>query len=290
MISHPHPKIEYVIFNRELVPADQALVPVTAPGTRFGIGCFETMRLFGGKIRFLEDHHARLSAASAALGFPPPPAPDILRDLASQVALYNQIDDGVVRYSIHQRADLSVDTVITAAPPRPIFHRSSIHLLSSPFPHPGASPVSVHKHNNYALQLIAFNHASNSGADDAVLHDSTGQAVETAISNLYLRIGEQVFVPGPESGALPGIIRKQILEVAPTCGLTLTESPIRADLIVRADACWVSNSLIGIRPVHQWDDLIWPHAAEDPFLRKIRAAADLTVAYQPTAAPSSKQI
>lgn len=291
MTSQPiQPANDFVAFNRELIPTNAARVLATDPGTRFGIGCFETMRLYLGSIQFLEDHLARMQRACTDLSFPPAPDPDSVRDLVQQLSIANRIEDGVVRLSFHLREDGSVDEVLTTARLRPIFDKWAIQLTTARYPHPGPSPVSVHKHNNYALQWIALREAQASGADDAVFLNSNRAAVETAISNLFIRIGDTIHAPGPAHGALPGVIRQQVLRVAADCGIRIETEPPSPDAIRQADACWVSNALIGLRPVTRWEDQTWPHANHDPYLQEIRTRAGLSRAYTPPTPESRKQI
>lgn len=280
MITSPSAQnSEYVGFNGTVIPSNEALVPATAPGTRFGIGCFETMRLYDGEIRFLRDHLDRLQRACQALELPEPPSGDEILALGLEVARKNNLTNGMVRFSLHLRHPGTADAVLTTAPPRPIFQRSTLRLRQFPLPHPGPSPITVHKHNNYAFQLHAFEAARATGADDALLTDPSGRPVETAISNLYVRNGRTLYSPGPESGALPGIIRLQVLRVARACGLEVIEGPADVNIARAADAIWVSNALIGLRPVESWDDQIWNAPLNDPFLKSIREASNLVEAY-----------
>ena len=51
---------EYVFLNGELVDADKAHVSVHDAGLLHGVGLFETMRSYNGKIFRLNDHLDRL--------------------------------------------------------------------------------------------------------------------------------------------------------------------------------------------------------------------------------------
>ena len=80
-------------------------------------------------------------------------------------------------------------------------------------------------------------------ADDVVLVNDLGEAVETTVANLAVRLGEEWLTPPLEAGCLPGVYRGDLLDR----GL-LIEQPVPIDALLAADEIAVLNSVQGRRP------------------------------------------
>jgi para-aminobenzoate synthetase/4-amino-4-deoxychorismate lyase len=80
-------------------------------------------------------------------------------------------------------------------------------------------------------------------ADDVVLVNEHGNAMETTVANLLYRVGGQWFTPSLGDGGLPGIAR----QVAIASGEVLERS-IRADELATCVELAVLNDLRGRRP------------------------------------------
>src|SRR5690606_1551281 len=52
--------VHYIDFNNKFVPENEAMLPASNRGLRYGDGIFETMRWMDGDIRFLDHHVKRL--------------------------------------------------------------------------------------------------------------------------------------------------------------------------------------------------------------------------------------
>jgi branched-chain amino acid aminotransferase/para-aminobenzoate synthetase component 1 len=90
---------EFVWLNDALVPLDQARVSVNDRGFQYGDGFFETIRAEKGRIFFLKEHLARLSASAAAFRLPFPrelPWEDCLGRLLAA----NGLEGGLARLKI----------------------------------------------------------------------------------------------------------------------------------------------------------------------------------------------
>lgn len=79
-------------------------------------------------------------------------------------------------------------------------------------------------------------------ADDVVLVNDLGEAVETTVANLAVRLGEEWLTPPLEAGCLPGVYRGDLLDR----GLLL-ERPVPIDALLAADEIAVLNSVRGRR-------------------------------------------
>ncbi|MYD04785.1 MAG: aminodeoxychorismate synthase component I [Acidimicrobiia bacterium] len=85
--------------------------------------------------------------------------------------------------------------------------------------------------------------ARHPGADDVVLVNDRGEAVETTIANLAVRCSDRWVTPPIGSGCLPGTYREELLDT----GLLVEGELLVADL-VEAEEVAVFNSVQGWRP------------------------------------------
>jgi para-aminobenzoate synthetase/4-amino-4-deoxychorismate lyase len=119
---------------------------------------------------------------------------------------------------LHSPARLAIDDVVTAA----------------------GDPFCCHK-TTYRRHYDEAR-ARHPGADDVVLVNELGHAVETTVANLAYRIGSQWFVPPLADGGLPGIARQIELQLG-----HVVERSIRAADLGSCDELAVINDLRGRR-------------------------------------------
>lgn len=236
-----------VVFNGQRMPEVQARIPVTALGALYGEGCFETIALRHGKPRFFDEHWTRFTESARSLGIELALTPSEFREHAHDLAHHNSVADGVLRLSCHAN-DNGADWLLMATPPRCHPLPASFKVITSDWPHPGTSPLSPHKHNNYAAFRRAHQQARQAGADECLLCNAKHEVVEGSVSNFFwVNDEDTICTPPLTSGALPGIIRSKILALYPA----IIERAPHRDELARAKEIFLTNSLIEIMPVSE---------------------------------------
>ncbi len=84
--------------------------------------------------------------------------------------------------------------------------------------------------------------ARHPAADDVVLVNDRGEAVETTIANLAVRIGAEWLTPPLDAGCLPGVYREELIDRG-----VLVERPVPVTDLSEADEIAVINSVRGWR-------------------------------------------
>ncbi len=199
-----------VYLNGQLHPRAEARIDPTDRGLLLGDGLFETMRADRGRIFRLT-----LTRGPGPRGLLPPPDP------------------------------------------RPTLLITASHLPSTPHPPATAhiasirrnehSPLSNIKSLNYLDNLIARQEALAHGADEALLLNTAGHLAEASSANLFVVTDGILHTPSLTDGALPGITRAVVLEVAAELGLPAAETSLTPLDLARADEAFLTNSLMGIR-------------------------------------------
>lgn len=235
----------HVIHNGQILPAAEAKIGLTEPGVLYGEGCFETLRLHAGQPRFFAQHWARLADSAQALGLPLAVDESTAESLLMELAVKNGVSEGIGRISLHQ-TEADADIFIQSTPPRRWPLPESFRVTISDWPHPGPSPLSGIKHNNYALFRAAHQQARTDGWDECLLANHRGEIIEGGISNVFWvdEAGNLATPPCP-SGALPGIIRGRIMALYSEI---IERTPSR-DALMQAREVFLTNSFFEIMPV-----------------------------------------
>jgi branched-subunit amino acid aminotransferase/4-amino-4-deoxychorismate lyase len=238
---------KFVAWNGSIQPADSIQINSTAESWLYGYGCFETMGWENGEIRFLEDHWSRLLSTSSAMGLEVSFSKDDLQENAESLGGRNQCEVGLTRLSLHLDGN-ETNWMLRVFGRKKRIDDSPMKVGFSRFPHPGASPLSIWKHNNYLLNLMAFRESQAEGLDEAVLCRDD-EIVEGSRSNIWALWDGELITPSLESGALPGVIRKRILQGAESVGIPVREAKLRVVDLPEVEGLFLSNAAMIFRPV-----------------------------------------
>ena len=112
----------------------------------------------------------------------------------------------------------------------------------------------------YLDNVEARRQALAEGADEALMLETTGAVASAAAANIFW-IRDEVLITPPANGAiLPGIMRAKVLDAASQLRIPILEVSTTPDHLARCSGMFLTNSLIGIRPVAAWDGrTITPH-------------------------------
>lgn len=254
-----------VYVNGRLLPEGEASVSVLDRGLTLADGLFETMVAFGDRVFRLPDHLARLRGGAALLRLPLPPS-RTLEAAVRETLRRNGRERSVVRLTVTRGSDhgrgldvrpgtrptLIVRVTPWQGPPSslPLPGRS---LALSPICRNEHSPITRVKSLAYVEGVVARLEVRRRGADDALLLNTTGTVACASSSNVFVVIDDALATPRQEDGALPGIARKTLLEVARSLGMAAREQSIQPEEVYRAREVVLTNVVSGPVPVTSVD-------------------------------------
>ncbi len=254
---------ETVYFNGRLVPASEARVSAFDYGFLLGFGLFETMRSYDGHIFRLERHLARLMKSAEALGMAPRLGNFDLGDACYQVLKANNLSDARIRLTVSAGVGEIVPDPATCREPTvfivarklaplsdEVYQRGYRVVISSVRRNSG-SPSAKHKSTSWLENVLARTEARTAGADEALLLNERGLVVECSASNIFLVRNGALCTPPVESGALPGVTREVVLELAQSLGIGFTVAEVGFKDLFRADEVFLTSSTIEIMPLTQ---------------------------------------
>jgi branched-chain amino acid aminotransferase len=241
-----------------IITDDRLTVDPSERGLLLGDGVFETIAVFGGKATWRADHLDRMLKGAEAFGIP------IAREKiesAIDAALHHAGDThGILRVTLTRGPTgrgLAVagdaPTLLCALAPwrkKTLFRPA--RLATSTVRRNEGSPASRHKTLSYADNILAAREVA-AQATDALMLNTHGRLACAAIANVFLLEGKRIVTPPLADGALPGIARKHILDLAFTLGFDTVERSIVPEEARSADLLFLSNSLRLMAPVSEFD-------------------------------------
>lgn len=227
-------------------------------GFQFGYGVFETILVKEGLPCFIDKHYERLLKACSRLGLELKTDINTIFAQASKLAEMQNITDG--RLKIICFRDLNIDsTLVTLSE----YHSEAIHIekgisiQTSSIKRNPFSPFCYIKSLNYAENIIAKAEAKSQGYDEALFLNVNNQVCEGAVSNIFWIKGDIVHTPELSCGLLDGITRNQVIDICSKLGYNLLKGKYALPEIMQADEVFVTNSLLGIMPVHKVDNIFY---------------------------------
>lgn len=245
----------------------QAVVPVFDRAFLYGDAVFETIPVYQGKAFRAAAHLQRLAQGAHSLRF------DAALDAtALQRTLTEATSDGhdaILRVALTRgrsgpaglatRGAGPATAIVMKLPPRPyaseLYAQGANVVVSTVRHYSPASVPTTAKHANYLPSILAYDEAQRLGAHEALLLGDAVQVVEGAFSNVFVVIDGRLRTPALADGALPGITRAAVLELAQRAQIPFEENRISLADLERASEIFLSSSIAGVLPVRSLRDL-----------------------------------
>lgn len=243
--------------NGTLLPALPADLELASRGLFFADALFETMRVFGGRLPFLERHLERLFAGMTALGYARPAVwtGDFFRTEILKITPPN----ARVRLTIWRTAggrflpeNDAPQFLITAEPlAEPTFSwpETGLKLGVAQTVVLPCDAFSNFKTLNAARYVAAAREARAGGFDDVFIPNQHGRICETTIANVFMFDKKRLVTPALSEGCVAGTTRTAVLELAVKTGLAVAEQPVTFAALARAEEIFLTNAVRGIVPV-----------------------------------------
>ncbi|GJD31054.1 Aminodeoxychorismate lyase [Methylobacterium adhaesivum] len=240
---------------------DGALVEGPVPfdlsdrGLTLGDGVFDTALAIDGRLVFEAAHVARLAAATQALGFfvDPERMGQAMRAVAGGAGGLAAVRTTVTRGSGPRglAPPLEPRPVLwaSAAPLPPALPFASLTLHETAIRRNDTSPAARWKTLGYLDAVLAAAEARAAGFDEALFCNTRGRVACAGTGNLFAVFGSRLVTPPLSDGVLAGIVRAEVLALAPKLGFVAEERPLEIEDVLGAEAVFLTNSLRGIAPV-----------------------------------------
>lgn len=250
----------------KVLPATEARIPVLDHGFLFGDGVFEGIRVTARGIFRFAEHMKRLETGARAIGLDVPGGFERVADAARETTRAWGARAGYMRLVVTRGVGaMGIDPstcpepaivciVTSAAALAPEKFARGIDLITSSLRRPPADVLDPRiKSLNYLNNVLAKREANLRGADDALVLNARGLIAEATATNVFALTGETLDTPPTTDGALEGLTRRTVLELAPAHGLEVRERSIGRFDLFAADAVFLTGTRAGIVPAGSLD-------------------------------------
>ena len=106
---------------------------------------------------------------------------------------------------------------------------------------------------NYLNNILAKIEANNAGVEEAVMLNADGFVAEGTADNIFIIKNGALYTPPLSAGALYGITRGTVIELAESAGMKVSEPNLTRYDLFNADECFLTGTGAEIMPVIKID-------------------------------------
>jgi D-alanine transaminase len=266
----------------ELMPVEQAKVPVWDRGFLFGDAVYEVYRLYDGRLWLEDEHSARLARSLREMEFPEVDLELLLERIGRTIhasgvmegTVYIHITRGVApRSHAYPKPPVPPTELIVVRP----YDDSStaeqrqvgVGVVSRPDLRWKRCDV---KSSNLLANVVALESAHRAGAYEALLVDSDGVVTEATHSSvLWVRNGRLEATPN-DANILPGTTRFLTQKLASDAGIPFAEGQVTLDEFLNVDEAILAGTTIEVLPIVSVDGRPIGSGQPGPITLKLQSA------------------
>jgi branched-chain amino acid aminotransferase len=243
-----------------------ARISVFDHGLLYGDGIFEGIRAYNGRVFRLKEHIDRLFYSAKAILLQVPMSHAQIMKAVVDSCAKNKIRDGYIRLVVTRGVGtlglnpnrcknpsvIVIADKIQLYPPE--LYRRGMEIITVPTVrnlHSALNPAI--KSLNYLNNILAKIEANNAGCEEAIMLNAQGFVSECTGDNLFIVKDGKLFTPPLSAGALYGITRQVVIELAEQIGLSVSEPDLTRYDLFNADECFLTGTGAEIVPVVKID-------------------------------------
>lgn len=256
-----------LFYNGEFYSNDTPLFSADNRAFRYGDSLFETIHTNGTQIQFFEEHIERLTLGMKQLNMEiPVNFHDTIETNIKKLITRNKSFLGTrIRLSVFRNSgglytptNNSISYLIESSKldePKYFLNKKGLKIGLFDSYKKTSSSLSGFKTGNSLPFVLAGLHKCAMRWDDCLLINERQNLVESVSSNLFIVKDGILFTPSVESGAVNGIMREQIIQIALNLGITVYDDCImKPEQLKDADEIFLTNAISGIRWVVAYEE------------------------------------
>ncbi|WP_341501111.1 branched-chain amino acid transaminase [Gallaecimonas sp. GXIMD4217] len=281
---------DFLWFNGELLPWQQAQIHPMSHGLHYGTSVFEGIRCYDshlGPVIFRHrEHMQRLFDSARQYRFELPYTLEELMAATKAVLKANQLKSAYIRplgfmgmvgmgivpptsrmevliaafpwgrYLGEEALEQGVDAMVSS------WNRAA----------PNTTPTAAKAGGNYLSSLLIASEARRLGFHEGIALDRNGQLSEGAGQNLFLVKDGVLYTPPVTAGILPGLTRDAVITLARAQGLEIREQPLAREAVYLADEIFFTGTAAEITPVRSVDKLPVGEGRPGPVTQAVQQA------------------
>ena len=258
-----------IFINGHFYEKSEAKISVYDHGLLYGDGVFEGIRFYKGKIFKLQQHVKRLYKSARAILLEIPMNQEEMAVNIQDTVERNQKENGYIRVVVTRgNGSLGIDPdkcekpniiiivdILTMYPDD--YYENGIEIITSSTLRlsPAAFDPRI-KSLNYLNNILAKLEAKKAGVLECVMLNSQGYVVECTGDNLFMVRDGELLTPSAFLGALDGITKETIIEIAGKTSIPVKEAMLTKYDLYNADEIFLSGTGAELIPVIKIDGRI----------------------------------
>ena len=244
-----------IYIDGEYFDKKNAKISVFDHGLLYGDGIFEGIRFYGGRVFKLKEHIQRLFISAKAILLEIEMTHDEMEEAVCETIRKNGLTDGYVRLLVTRGVGTlglspfacDKSTVIIIADSISLYpdekYKDGLKLItcSTRRTAPAALSPSV-KSLNYLNNVMAKVEAIFADAEEGLMLNEQGFVAECTGDNIFVVRDGEIKTPPSSAGALPGITREVIFQIAENLVVGIEESLMTRYDIYAADECFLTGT------------------------------------------------
>ena len=250
---------QWIFLGGEFVKKEDAVVSVFDHGFLYGDGVFEGIRVYSGNVFRLEAHLKRLFESAQSIMLKIPYTQEEMTQLIVDTIRKNELDSAYIRVVVSRgKGNLGLDPS-TCPMPNVIIIAEQLALYPKEFYERGIKIASVAsrrnrpdvlspqvKSLNYLNNILVKLEANQAGVQEALMLNDQGYVTEGSADNIFIVKNGVIYTPPVYLGALEGITRNAIIDVARAKGYEVKESPFTRHDVYVADEVFLTGTAVEV--------------------------------------------
>ncbi len=250
----------------KIQPVNQAKISILDHGFLYGDGVFEGIRFYNNKPFLLAEHLQRLDDSAKAIALEHPHTHSEIAEIINQLITQYPEQNGYIRLIITRgKGALGIDPR-HCQHPQLVVILDHLQLVNQQVQTEGAKLIIAStrklasdgldpriKSLNYLNAILAKIEANHANADEAIMLNQNGKVCEGSADNIFMVKNNQLVTPPVSDGALSGITRELIIQLAKQQGITIIQQSLSAYDLYTADECFLTGTGAEMIPVSTID-------------------------------------
>nr|AUN37827.1 aminodeoxychorismate lyase [uncultured bacterium] len=253
-----------IYLNKTMVEATKARVAPVSSAMLYGRGVFTTLAIYNSQPFLWPKHWQRLSAHAKKLDIDQTGCTEKnVGEALHKLIAVNQVREGRARVILLARSGRDIwktkspgakktDVLIMTGESQKLAP-TGMSLAVSPFRTNSSSPLTGIKSLNYLEHVLSWEEAQSRDFDEAVVLNERGEIVSATTANLFWAKNGTLHTPTLSTGALAGITRECVIELANQHFIPLLEGIYEMQDLTDADEIFLTSSSLGVAPVTTFD-------------------------------------
>jgi branched-chain amino acid aminotransferase len=255
-----------IYLNGKIVPEEEAKVSVFDHGFLYGDGVFEGIRVYDGNVFRLEEHIDRLFESANTIDMDIGMTPQEMIQAILDTIVANKKKDAYIRLVVSRgRGDLGIDpdkcdkpTIVIIVASIALypeeFYRNGIELVTASLRRIPMSSLDPRiKSLNYLNNILAKIEGKQAGCVEALMLNQAGLVAECTADNIFMVKGNVLRTPDVLQGALAGITRQAVLDLAEEMGMETVRRKVGLHDLYNADEVFLTGTGAEVVPVIKID-------------------------------------